>query len=155
MFPITQIGQEKIRKKIHSVKDEFDTLPAIIAEAREKGDLKENAEYHAAKERQGMLNAQLIHLNSQVQDAKVIDPSVLPNDTVTFGKKITLENLTSNSEEKFVIVGPAETEFYKDSLSVTSDLAKGLLGQKKGDEVNVVVPSGEKKYKIISVDTLK
>ena len=77
MLPITKIGQQKIREKINTIKEEFDTLPAIIAEAREKGDLKENAEYHAARERQGMLNAQLINLNSQMQNTKVIDPRVL------------------------------------------------------------------------------
>ena len=151
MMPITQKGYETLKEKIKAVKAEFETMPAIIAEAREKGDLKENAEYHAAKERQGMLNAELGKLNSYLAQAQVVHPTSLPAGTVTFGKVIELEDLTTHSKETYTIVGPAETDAKLNQISVTSQLVKGLLGKKLNDEIKILVPSGSKRYKILDI----
>ena len=150
-LPITQKGYEQLKLKISKLKAEFEKLPAIIGEARAKGDLKENAEYHAAREKQGMLNAQISKLNSDLMNSKVIEPNSLPNNIVTFGKKVTLTNLENNQEKTYFIVGPAETDFYKNSIAVTSSLIRSLLGKKEQEEIVVQVPSGQKKYKINSI----
>jgi transcription elongation factor GreA len=123
-------------------------MPAIIANARAKGDLKENAEYHAAREKQGMLKAEMDKINSDLTQAQVIDPASLPAGTVTFGKTLILENKDSNQEETYTIVGPAETDTTQNKISVTSQLAKGLLGKKQNDVCKVSVPAGDKTYKI-------
>lgn len=151
MMPITKQGYDNLKEKIQAVKTEFEKTPAMIGQAREKGDLKENAEYHAARERQGMLNAEIGKLNTYLAEAQVIEPTTLPANTVTFGKVVKLEDLSNQTIEQYILVGPAETDSKKKMISVTSHLVKGLLGNKAGDQVKVTVPSGTKEYKILDV----
>ena len=152
-MPITQKGYDALKEKIKIVKMEFDKTPSQIAEAREKGDLKENAEYHAAREKQGMLKAELDQLNHFLANAQIIDPSTLPPNIVTFGKVVRLENMSNDgSKEKYTIVGEAEANAGNNFISVTSHLVKGILGKKKDDLVKVVVPSGEKQYRILEIE---
>ncbi|BBM89759.1 transcription elongation factor GreA [Spirochaetota bacterium] len=152
--PITQKGYDKLRSKLTDLNNELKELPKIIGAAREKGDLKENAEYHAAREKQGLLNAHITKINSDLARARVIDPKALPQDTVTFGKVVTLTDLASQEIQTYHIVGPAETEFFKHGLSMHSELAKALLAKKKGDQITVIVPSGKNQYKIEEVSVI-
>ncbi len=147
-LPITQTGYNKLRAKIAELNKEFQKLPKIIQAARSKGDLKENAEYHAAREKQGMLNAQLSKLNTHLSTARVIDPANLPQDIVTFGKKVTLTKLPAKLTVTYYIVGPAEVEFFEQGLSIVSQLAKGILTKRAGDEVTINAPAGKQRYKI-------
>lgn len=151
MFPITTTGYEALKEKLRIVKEEFEKMPAIIATARAKGDLKENAEYHAAREKQGLLKAEMDRVNQDLAQSQVIDPTKLPKDIVTFGKTVKLVDLDSKEETVFTIVGPAESDTAKQHISVTSQLVKGILGKKIETEATVVVPAGTKHYKILSI----
>lgn len=151
MMPITKKGYHNLKERIKLVKIEFEKTPSLIAQAREKGDLKENAEYHAARERQGMLNAELGKLNAYLAETEIIDPSTLPADAITFGKIVKLEDLSNETIVEYTLVGPAETDAEKKLISVTSHLAKGLLGKKSGEQVEINVPSGIKKYKVLDI----
>ena len=153
MLPITKKGHEALKIRLNNLKREFEKMPAVIAQAREKGDLKENAEYHAAKERQGMLNADINRVSSQLAESQIVDPLSLPKDIVTFGKKIQIQNQENDELEEYLIVGPTETNSDENKISVTSLLIKGLLGKKKGETVNIEVPSGKKVYKILEIET--
>jgi transcription elongation factor GreA len=148
MVPISKNGYEKLKEKIEQIKIEFEKMPAIIASAREKGDLKENAEYHAARERQGMLQAELNKLNGDLSQAQVIDPENLPADTVTFGKTVYVTNVGSGEEESYTLVGPAEAHPESNKISIISAIAQAFLGKKTGMEIVAEIPAGTKTYKI-------
>ena len=148
VFPITQEGYDHLKEKLADLKTAFDKMPQIIATARAKGDLKENADYHAAREKQGMLKAEIDKLSSDLTGAKVIDPATLPKDTVTFGKEVTLAQENKKGLVTYAIVGPAETDTAENKISVTSQIAKGLLGKKQGDVCAIRVPAGTKTYTI-------
>lgn len=150
-MPITQAGYDALKIKIGHIKEEFEKMPAMIAVARARGDLKENAEYHAAREKQGMLKAEMDKLNGDLTQAQVIDPAKLPADTVTFGKRVTLKDLETGESLTWRILGPAESDSEKGEISVTSQLAKGILGKKAGAEALVTVPAGVRKYLVVSV----
>lgn len=152
MMPITQTGYQRLKERIAQTKKDYETMPAIIGKARELGDLKENAEYHAARERQGMLKAEMDKLNSDLTQAQIVDPASLPKDKVTFGKKVELEDLESGAKVVYSIVGPAESDSETKSISVTSQLAKGLLTKSVGQEAVVEVPAGSKRYKILNIE---
>ena len=108
--PITKEGYDNVKVKISELKTEFESLPEIIAEAREKGDLKENAEYHAARERQGLLQAQISKLESDLASCEIIDPSKLDKDTVTFGKRVKVKDKNTNAILEYKIVGEMEAD---------------------------------------------
>ena len=154
MFPITQQGQNLLKEKLLKLQQEAKEIPAIIGEAREKGDLKENAEYHAARERQGLVQAEITKINSDLQNSKLIDTKSLAIDMVTFGKKVTLLNQDSQQQEIYKLMGPAESFLFENSLAINSIVAKGILGKKKGENVTIQVPSGEKKYQIVEIEYL-
>ncbi len=151
MFPITLHGYEALKERLRLIKEEFEKMPHIIATARAKGDLKENAEYHAAREKQGLLKAEMDRVNSDLAQSQVIDPSKLPADIVTFGKTVKIRDLENNEENVLTVVGPAESDTTKHHYSVTSQLVKGLLGKKVDTEAVVTVPAGTKTYKIVSI----
>ena len=150
MMPITQKGLETLKKKYEEVKVEFEKMPAIIGEAREKGDLKENAEYHAARERQSLLNADLSKLKSDITGSQVVDVKGLPPDVVTFGKKLTLTS--EGNEDIYYIVGPAESDGDKNYLAVTSKFVKNFLGKKEGESLEVQMANGKKSFSITKVE---
>jgi len=151
--PITQKGYEDLQKKLAEKKMEFETMPAIIAQAREKGDLKENADYHAAREKQGMLKAEIDRISGELTNSQIIDPAILPSDKITFGKRVTLLN-ADNKEITYDIVGPSESDSGKQCISVTSLLAKGLLGKQAGEVCTVIVPAGTQTYTIKKIAVL-
>lgn len=151
IIPITKNGYQKLKEKLDQLKEEFNKLPEVIAHARSKGDLKENAEYHAAKEKQGMLNAEINKINSDLVNSKIIDPQTLPKDVITFGKTVILKDKNNNKKINYLLLGPAETQFNQNSLSIKSTLAKAILGKKVNDNVIFSTPAGEKNYTIENI----
>lgn len=122
-----------------------------IGVAREHGDLRENAEYHAAKEKQGLIEARIAEIEDRIARADVIDPSTFTGDKVKFGAYVTLEDADSGKRVRYRIVGPDEADLKKGTISVTSPLARALIGRKAGDEVTVNAPGGERVYTIVDV----
>lgn len=148
MKPMTKEGYDKQRERLAEMKKEFEELPAIIAEAREKGDLKENAEYHAARERQGILQAHIAKLEGDLSGVQIVDPSALSPDLVTFGKTVKLEDLNTGEELEYTILGELEADMEKNEIGITTPVAKGLLGKELGATAAIVVPAGKRELKI-------
>ena len=149
--PITKEGYDKVKEKLSELKAEFDTLPAIIAEAREKGDLKENAEYHAAREKQGLLQAQISKLESDLAVCEIVDPSKMNKDIVTFGKRVKVKDKNSNAVSEYRIVGELEADMSKNEITIVTPIARGLLTKKGGDVVTIKVPAGDKVLEILEI----
>jgi len=150
--PMTPEGQVRLREEMRRLK-EVD-LPQVVKDisvAREHGDLSENAEYHAAKERQGMIVARITFLEQTLSRAEVIDPSKLSGSKVQFGAKVKLANVDSGEEQAFQIVGPEEADIKIGRISVASPLARGLLGREVGDEVTLQMPAGKRTYEILEI----
>jgi transcription elongation factor GreA len=150
--PMTPEGQARLREEMKRLK-EVD-LPQVVRDigtAREHGDLSENAEYHAAKERQGMIVARITHLEQSLSRAEVIDPSKLSGSKVQFGAKVQVANVDSGEEQTFQIVGPEEVDLKLGRISVASPLARGLLGREVGDEVKLQMPAGPRTYEILRI----
>lgn len=150
--PITKEGYDKVKEKLSELKAEFDTLPAIIAEAREKGDLKENAEYHAAREKQGLLQAQISKLESDLAVCEIVDPSKMNKDIVTFGKRVKVKDKNTNSVSEYRIVGELEADMSKNEITIVTPIARGLLTKKVGDVVTIKVPAGDKVLEILEIN---
>jgi len=131
--------------------EERGKIAKIIDEARELGDLKENAEYHAAKERQGLMEARITELTDIVGRAQVIDPSTLAHERVSFGSTVVLIDQDSDEEVKYTIVGVQESNPSKGLISIQSPMARVLLGKEEGDEVEITLPSGKKSFDIEEV----
>ena len=124
---------------------------AAIAEARDKGDLSENAEYDAAKEAQGMLEAKIAKLKATIADAKIIDESKLKTDTVQILNKVELKNVKNGAKMTYTIVSESEANLKEGKISVNTPIAQGLLGKKAGDVVEIKVPQGMIKLEILSI----
>ena len=127
-------------------------ITADIATARELGDLKENAEYHAAREQQGFCEARIRDIEAKLGAAQVIDPATLPNDgRVVFGVSVVIENMDTEEEKQYKIVGDDEADFKAGKISVNSPIARGLIGKSEGDEVRIETPKGIVEYEIMKV----
>lgn len=151
-YPITTRGYAAIKKELeHLKKVDRPAIIKAIAEARSHGDLSENAEYHAAKERQGFIEGRIKHLEGIVATAEVIDPAKLSGDRVLFGATVTLFDLEKEDEVTYQVVGEVESDFNKGRISVRSPIGGSLIGREVGDEVTVQTPSGARKYEIVSV----
>ncbi len=150
--PMTPAGQARLREEMKRLKEtELPQVVKDIGTAREHGDLSENAEYHAARERQGMIVARIKHIEQSLARAEVIDPSKIRSDKVQFGAKLKLSNVESGDEAAYQIVGPEEANLDEGRISVASPLAKALLGHTVGDEVKVRLPAGERLYEILDI----
>lgn len=149
--PITKKGYDAAKEKLLSLKKEFEKLPEIIAEAREKGDLKENAEYHAARERQGILQAMIAKLEGDMAETEIVDPASLPKDVITFGKTVKVKDKKTSNIVEYSLVGDLESDSSKGHISVTTPIAKGLMGKKEGEVVTIKVPAGDKVLEILSI----
>jgi transcription elongation factor GreA len=123
-----------------------------IETAREHGDLSENAEYKAAKEEQSLIAGRLEYLEDRISRANVIDPSKLSGDRVVFGAKVSLENLDTEEETIYRIVGDAEANIEVGTISISSPIARGLIGKEVGDQVTVITPAGPRKFEIVDVE---
>lgn len=126
-------------------------IAQAIAEAREKGDLSENAEYESAREAQGLLELKIAKLQNQISSAKVVDSSQLNADTVSMLTKVKVENLNAKAVMEFTIVGESEADFSKGKLAATTPIAKALIGHSKGEVVEAQVPAGIIKFKILDI----
>ena len=149
--PMTPEGYAALKAELERLKAERPKISREIGEAREHGDLRENAEYHAAKEKQGLNEARIAELEDKLSRAEVIDPTTLDGDVVRFGAYVTLEDIDSEKELEYRIVGPDEADFSKGTISVTSPVARALIGRSVGDEVRVKVPSGVRTFEIVDV----
>jgi transcription elongation factor GreA len=147
--PMTPRGHLRLRDELKKLKDvESPKVVREIAAAREHGDLAENAEYHAAKDRQGMIVARIKYIEDVLSRAEVIDPTKLSGDRVKFGAKVALINVDTDEEHSYEIVGPEESDISVGQISVSSPLARALLGHEVGDEVTVRLPAGTKIFEI-------
>ena len=151
-FPMTASGLQRLENELRQLKAE--ERPAIIlqiAEARTHGDLSENAEYHAARERQSFIEGRIAELEEVVSAAEVIDPSTLSGDHVKFGAHVRLLDEETEKEAEYQIVGLHEADIKLGRLSISSPLAKALIGKKIGDSVAVPAPGGDRTYEILGV----
>lgn len=140
---MSEEGYKKILEEINHLESvERPKVSAQIAEARDKGDLSENAEYDAAKEAQGMLELKIAKLKDQVANARIIDPSKLQTDVIQIMSKVRLKNQKTQAEMTYLIVAESEANFREGKISVKTPIAKALLGKKVGDVVEVKVPAG-------------
>ena len=148
---MTQAGYDKLKKDLADALAQRPVISAAIAEAREKGDLSENAEYDAARDAQGLLEVKIARLKEKVANARVIDESKLSADSVQLLSKVEVENLVNKMKMKFQIVGESEADFSKGLLSASTPIGKALMGHSKGEVVEAVVPSGIMKFKILDI----
>lgn len=150
--PMTREGYNKIKAEIHRLEHvEMPLVTEKIAEAREEGDLKENAEYHAQRENQGMLMAKINDLKGKVARASIIDLAKLPKDEVVFGCTVTVEDVAYGDEEQFTLVGVGDEDYDAGKILVTSPFGQGLIGKKVGDVAEIDVPAGKMKFKILKI----
>lgn len=151
-MPMTPEGVNKLREELARLKEERPKISREIGIARDHGDLSENAEYHAAKERQGMVEARIKDIEDKLARAEVIDPSKLNGSRVQFGATVTLLNIDTDEENTYRIVGAEEADINQGSISVSAPLARALIGKEVGDEVKVTLPAGRRNYEIVSVE---
>ena len=151
--PITVSGLKNLKSELENLKNiQRPKVVEAIAEARSHGDLKENAEYHAAKEQQGLIEGRVIAINDIIARANVIDVTKIENTgNVIFGSTILIKDLGTEKEIKYKIVGQDEADISKNLLYYKSPIAKGLIGKKKDDMVAINTPSGEKSFEILEV----
>lgn len=149
---MTPQGAIRLRELLTKLKEERPRISKDIETAREHGDLKENAEYHAAKERQGMVEAQIKDLEDKLSRAEVIDPSKLSGDRVRFGATVTLLNIDTDEEVVYQIVGADESDIDNGLISVSAPLARALIGKETGEEITIQLPAGVRHYEIVSVE---
>ena len=152
--PITISGLEKLKKELQELKNvQRPKIVSAIAEARSHGDLKENAEYHAAKEQQSLLESRVLEINDTIARANVIDVTKIENEgKVIFGSSVYLKNLESLKKLNYKIVGKDEADIKNNLIYFKSPVGKGLIGKNVGDMVTINTPSGEKNYEILNVE---
>src|SRR6266699_6953437 len=151
-LPMTVDGYARLQEEIKRLKStERRAIIRAIAEARTHGDLAENAEYHAARDRQSFIEGRLAELEDKVARAEVIDVSKLSGSLIKFGAKVTLADEETDEEQTFQIVGEDEADIKSGRLSVTSPLARALIGKGQGDSVEVATPRGAKSYEVVTV----
>jgi transcription elongation factor GreA len=150
--PVTIFGAEKLRAELHELKTvQRPAIIAAIAEARAHGDLSENAEYHSAKEAQGLNEARVQELEDKLSRAEIIDVSKLSGSTIKFGATVKLIDEDTEEEKTYQIVGESEADVKSGKVSITSPIARALIGKKTGDSVEVNTPGGGKSYEIVDV----
>ncbi|HKM53580.1 MAG TPA: transcription elongation factor GreA [Isosphaeraceae bacterium] len=151
-IPMSKEGYEKLKAQLDSMKhDEMPRIAEQIAQARGYGDLSENAEFDAAVEAQGMLQAKINDLQNKLSRAFIVDKTTMPNDRVVFGSRVRVLDLDLNEEEDFILVGPGDEDYDQNKILLTSPIGQGLVGKKVGDEVEVPIPRGKLKLKIVEI----
>ncbi|MDX1401573.1 MAG: transcription elongation factor GreA [Kiloniellales bacterium] len=150
--PMTAPGFERLKEELQYLKSTArPEVVRAIAQAREHGDLSENAEYHAARERQSFIEGRVGELEDKIARAQIIDVTSLSGDTVKFGATVTLADEDTDEESTYQIVGEMEADIKEGRLSISAPLSRALIGKQVGDSVEVATPKGEKGYEIISV----
>ena len=151
-IPMTRVGYDKIKAELEHL--EHDQMPKIeerIGVAREEGDLSENAEYHGARESQGMLQAKINVLRDKLARAAIVNMSKLPKDEVAFGATVLVKDLDYDDEEEFTLVGAGEEDYDHGKILTTSPIGQGLVGKKVGQRVEIAVPKGTVKFEILAI----
>ena len=151
-IPITRDGYERLQKELRRLKTV--DRPAVIKaieEARAHGDLSENAEYDAAKDRQGFIEARVNELSFKLNHADVIDPETLPKDRAVFATRVVLENIDTGEGVEYQLVGPEESDINKGRISIASPLGRAIVGRRPGDEITVQAPGGKRIYELIEI----
>lgn len=148
---VTREGYEKLKKELADAIAQRPVISAAIAEARDKGDLSENAEYEAAREAQGILEARIVNLKDQVASARVIDESQIGTEKVQMLNKVRVMNLNAKKEMEFTLVGESEADFAAGKLAATTPIGRALIGHKKGEIVEAKVPSGILRFEILDI----
>ena len=152
-IPMTAAGYKALEDEVNHLKNvERHEIIKAIAEARAHGDLSENAEYHAAKERQGFIEGRVMELEDQIGRADVIDVSKLSGATVKFGATVTLVDEDTDEKRKYQIVGDVESDVKRGKISLSSPIARALIGKGKGDTVEVSTPGGTRSYEVLKVE---
>ncbi len=151
-FPMTSEGFEKLKSELDDLKNsQRPEVIKAIAEAREHGDLSENAEYHAAREKQGFIEGKINELENKISRAEVIDPAKVKSSTVTFGATVEIIDLESESKSKYKIVGVDESDIEKKLISINAPLCKAMINKKIDDIFEVQTPNGLKEYQIKTI----
>lgn len=151
-IPITKDGLEKIKAELHQlITIDRQAIKKDISEAREHGDLKENAEYHAAKEKQSFIEGRIQEINGRMPMFQAVDPSTLDSDKVIFGAKVTFADVDSGESLTYQIVGPDEADLKMNKISILSPVAKALIGKEVGDVVIMEIPRGKMEVEITAV----
>jgi transcription elongation factor GreA len=152
LLPMTRVGYEKLKAELDHLENvEMPAVATRIAQARSEGDLSENAEYHGARESQGMLQAKINLLRDKLARASIVDPSTLPKGEVVFGATVVLKDLDLDEEEVYTLVGAGEEDYNAGKILVTSPFAQGLIGKKIGDHVDIQVPAGTLSFEILDI----
>jgi transcription elongation factor GreA len=150
-IPISKEGFQQLKEELERLKKERPAVIQAIKEAREEGDLKENAGYDAARERQGMLEARIRHIETRLATSELINLSEMGGDVVTFGATVEIEDVDSGETRTFQLLGPDESDPAKGSISVLSPIGRALLGKEEGDEAVVDAPRGKVTYEIVEI----
>jgi len=151
-IPMSKEGYEKLKAQLDQMKNEdMSRIAEQIAQARGYGDLSENAEFDAAVEAQGMLQARINDLQNKLSRAYIVDKTNMPTDRVVFGSKVRVLDIDLAEEEDFILVGPGEEDYDNNRILLTSPIGQGLVGKKVGDEVEVPIPRGTLKLKIVEI----
>ncbi len=150
--PMTQEAYNRRREQVDQLENvEMPKIAECIAEARAEGDLKENAEYHAQREKQGLLQAKINELKGRMARAHIIDPSQVPKDMVAFGCTVKVLDIDFDDEEEITLVGDGDEDLDNGRYLITSPIGQGLLGKKIGDSVEIPVPKGTLKFKVLDI----
>lgn len=149
---MTVEGHQRLKEELKHLKEvERPRISVEIGIAREHGDLRENAEYHAAKDKQGMVEARIAELEDKLSRAEVIDTSKLGGERIAFGAYVKIENSDSGETQSFRLVGPDELKFHERVVSITAPMARALIGKRPGDEVQVRAPGGIRNFEVLAV----
>ena len=151
--PLTKDGEKKLQEELKNLKLERPKITKAIAEAREHGDLKENAEYHAAREQQSMVEARIKDIEFKLGNSEIIDSKFSENkNQIIFGSTVELLNTKDNSKIKYQLVGEDEADLTKNKISFNSPIGKGLMNKKIGDIITILVPKGKLNFKVININ---
>lgn len=153
LIPMTKEGYDKIKAQIEVMENE--EMPKILerlAAARAEGDLKENAEYHGARESQGMLQAKINQLKTKLANASIVDPSKIDKSKVAFGAKVTVFDIDMDEEEVYILVGAGEEDYDVGKINVSSPVGQALVGAKEGQTIEVPIPKGTLEYKVLKIE---
>ncbi len=151
-IPITKQGFESLKRELENLKKvERPQNIKAIEEARAHGDLSENTEFHAAKDRQGFLEGRIGELEFKIANADIIETKKLPKDRAVFGSRVVLENIDTGEDVEYQLVGPDESDIEQGRISIASPLGKAILGKRPGDELAVQVPGGKRAYELVDI----
>lgn len=150
--PISIQGYQKLEQELDRLKKERPLVIQAIKEAREEGDLKENAGYDAARERQGFLEARINYIESKLPTFNVVDLNTLKSDKVIFGATVKVVDIDTDEEKEFTLLGPDEADFANGSISISSPVGRALLGHEEGEEITIDIPKGRVTYEILSIE---